>query len=152
MSTLNVNNINDATGAGSNIALDNQGNVVCAANVQMHSLNSAGLGRNLFINGAQEIVQRGAVGQADVTQVFGTDRWYIHADPGATFTWDQQPATADMQAAGLAYCLRIRNASAVYQIRQCIELPGLGNAGVFQPNSQWTITVSYTHLTLPTTD
>ena len=139
MSTLNVNEIQHSSGAGSNIALDNQGNVVCAADVQLHSLNGAGLGRNLFINGAQEVCQRGATGQANVTQVFGTDRWYIHSDPGATFTWDQQPATADMQAAGLAYCLRIRNASAVYQIRQCIELPGAGIAGVFQPNSQWTI-------------
>ena len=65
MSTLNVNEIQHSTGTGSNITLDDQGNVVCAADVQMASQNNGPLAgfRNQIINGdfRQGFLQQGRV-------------------------------------------------------------------------------------------
>jgi len=105
------------------------------------SLNGGPLAgfRNQIINGAMNVVQRGAAGETGVSRVYTTDRWYVHNDVAQTYTWDQINATGDLLAAGFAKVLRVRNASAVYQFRQLIELPAAGQRGQFVEGSTWTV-------------
>ena len=60
MSTVQTNRVQHSSGAGNNIQLDDQGNVVCAADVQMASQNNAQLAgrRSVIINGDMMINER----------------------------------------------------------------------------------------------
>ena len=135
MSTVNTTNVKNAASPVNNIELSTTGDTT------IQSLNTGPLAgfRNQLINGNMRVSQRGSAGQANVSQVYTCDRWYVHSD--GNYTWDKVAATADMKAAGLTYALRIRNAASIYQIRQCIELPDTGEAGVFVSGSKWTISI-----------
>jgi hypothetical protein len=84
-------------------------------------------GRNVIINGAMNVWQRGTSFTAAST--YTTDR----------FTVDNGTVTRQTGTGQFPYCLRIANTSINPAIRQGIELPVAGNAGLFTVGSTWTV-------------
>jgi len=99
MSTLKTTNIQNASSATTNIALDTSGNVTVGNNVTVGGGITASSGtvvmsspytmRNKIINGAMVIDQRNAGASSTNTGVYTVDRWKFAASQASKFTWQQ---------------------------------------------------------------
>ena len=147
MSQINVTNIQHETGAGSNITLDASGNVVCAADVQMASLNSSFLSgfRNQIINGGLNVWQTGTtVGIPDSTPTYAADRWNMRSIGSAQTVYKvgAPGSTVGSLPAGFSGGIESNQTSgATIHLCQGIELARTGNAGIFANGTQWTMSV-----------
>ena len=89
--------------------------------------------RNLIINGAMQVAQRGT---SQTAQGYNSvDRWYLYNSGG---TYSQETSGGPD---GFSHYLKCAGATGSVIFAQAIELPATGNAGVFY-NGQ-TITLSY---------
>ena len=114
-------------------SVSNTGNVVAAGDVQTTSLNSAGLGRSLLINGGFAIWQRGTNGGGVGYQT--ADRWRLGSNaPNLQRVF---PPDSDGIPCGVAG--RLTGAAGGALIRQAIELPEPGRRAPFVEGTQWTL-------------
>jgi hypothetical protein len=102
--------------------------------IDNNGVNLGQLGnRNLIINGALQVAQRGT---SQTNSSYGSvDRWYIYSS-GGTFTQETSSPPE-----GFSHYLTCTSATGSVIVSQAIELPATGSAGVFY-NGQ-TITISY---------
>ena len=80
MSTLKVNTIQDTTGNDA-LTIDSSGNVTASQGFVPSTQLSH---RNLIINGAMQIDQRGTTTATTITGSFGNDRWFARESTGGT--------------------------------------------------------------------
>ena len=141
MSTINVTTIQHESGSGNNIVLDNQGNVVCAADIQSTSQNGGQLAgfRNQLISGDVSVWQRGtSFTTPNGTAIYSADRWLCNT----TTSGIELEQRAQNNPPGFAYSLRTDGGSdnkSGSNLCQSIELPGAGLPGPFALDSVWTI-------------
>jgi len=148
MSTVNATTYQHESGAGSNITLDNQGNVVCAADIQSTSQNGGQLAgfRNQLINGGFRVAQRGddffSSAPADTDDPYTLDRWCVSSIASA------QPTRVARQnndaPPGFAWSVALyANGNPAGASRQsfiqAIELQRPGNNNQFVVGSTWTL-------------
>ena len=107
---------------------------MAVSQIDNNGVNLGQLGnRNLIINGAMQVAQRGT---SQTSSSYGSvDRWYIYSS-GGTFTQNTSSPPE-----GFSHYLTCTSATGSFIISQAIELPATGSAGVFY-NGQ-TITISY---------
>ena len=142
MSQINVTNIQHESGAGSNITLDDQGNVdvagnvVAAGDVQMASLNGGPLAgfRNKVINGCFRVWARGTECTNPGGRRYTADRW---KETSATVGAVVKRSTN--APAGFTYSAELDANSGAFQ--QGIELDEPNTNGIFAIGSQWTLSV-----------
>ena len=128
MSVLNVTTIQHESGSGNNIVLDSDGNVVCAADVQMASLNGGQIGfRNQIVNGSLLVWARGT---SSDTVGYGADRMYF-ANAGTDGN-NERDTNAPAES-GLQFTYAI-NPGAI--LVNSVEVPQ--NGAPFINGSQWT--------------
>ena len=140
MSTVQTNRIQHSTGAGNNIQLDNQGNVVCAANIQSTSQNDSQLCgfRNELMNADFDVW---TLWNADVTMGpteggndgYALPRWHIANGSGVRFVREEGGP-----APGSAYMAVRSNPAGGAEVGQGVEIINNAN-GRFEVGSTWTL-------------
>ena len=124
MSTIAVNAITDASA----------GNTTTINGVTPNSANV--IGKNLVINGAMQIAQRGTSGSTSSTGYLSVDRFIVNAN-GTSVTLAQ---SSDVPAnTGLEYSMSFTRTASGQDFRHAVELPADGKAG----RLDGTLTVSY---------
>lgn len=120
MSQLNVDAIHSESGSNSNIELDNSRNTTCKGNLTVDgniSVTGTGLTdtksfRNLIINGAMQVAQRGTVTGITGQVYGGPDRFETHINGLGTWTTSQATSTADHNTTGFYHSLKLQNTTA----------------------------------------
>ena len=102
MSTLKVNTIQDTTGNDA-ISIGSDGSVGFVQTQMSH--------RNLIINGAMQVAQRGTSAFTPSAQTYTLDRWFAISDPGSKFTV-QQNAGSVTPPVGFSKYLGVTSTSA----------------------------------------
>jgi hypothetical protein len=87
-------------------------------------------GRNLLINGAMQIWQRGT--SFSVNNAYNADRWLVDTNGGGGGQSTDAPD-------GFTYSLKIDPSSSNAALRQAIELPAAGEGGVFRSGQKFTL-------------
>ncbi|MBR52170.1 hypothetical protein CMK19_00200, partial [Candidatus Poribacteria bacterium] len=105
MSQLNVDGIRSANGTGDAISLAAASNT-CTANITNIP------GRNLIINGAMQVAQRGTVTGITGQVYGGPDRFETHINGLGTWTTSQATSTADHNTTGFYHSLKLQNTTA----------------------------------------
>jgi len=102
MSTLKVNTIQDTTGNDA-ISIGSDGSVGFVQTQMSH--------RNLIINGAMQVAQRGTSAFTPSASTYTLDRWFAVSDPGSKFTV-QQNAGSVTPPVGFSKYLGVTSTSA----------------------------------------
>ena len=124
MSTIAVNAITDA----------NDGNTTTINGVTPNSANV--VGKNLVINGAMQIAQRGTSGSTSSTGYLSVDRFIVNANGTSVTLAQSSDAPANT---GLEYSMSFTRTASGQDFRHAVELPADGKAG----RLDGTLTVSY---------
>jgi hypothetical protein len=124
MSTIAVNAITDA----------NAGNTTTINGVTPNSANV--VGKNLVINGAMQIAQRGTSGSTSSTGYLSVDRFIVNANGTSVTLAQSSDAPANT---GLEYSMSFTRTASGQDFRHAVELPADGKAG----RLDGTLTVSY---------
>lgn len=136
MSQLKTNSITNIGNTGdANIVLGDSGDT------QVQSLNSGPLGgyRNVLINGAMMVHQRGTSNSSASAAYLTADRWLSNNNSTSSIFNDTSLAPI-----GFAKALRVNRSSGSPWVAQGVELPQLTNGnlrapGPFVENSVWTL-------------
>jgi hypothetical protein len=124
MSTIAVNAITDA----------NAGNTTSINGVTPNANNV--VGKNLVINGAMQIAQRGTSGSTSSTGYLSVDRFIVNANGTSVTLAQSSDAPANT---GLEYSMSFTRTASGQDFRHAVELPADGKAG----RLDGTLTVSY---------
>ena len=124
MSTIAVNAITDASA----------GNTTTINGVTPNSANV--IGKNLVINGAMQIAQRGTSGSTSSTGYLSVDRFIVNANGTSVTLAQSSDAPANT---GLEYSMSFTRTASGQDFRHAVELPADGKAG----RLDGTLTVSY---------
>lgn len=124
MSTIAVNAITDASA----------GNTTTINGVTPNSANV--VGKNLIINGAMQIAQRGTSGSTSSTGYLSVDRFIVNANGTSVTLAQSSDAPANT---GLEYSMSFTRTASGQDFRHAVELPADGKAG----RLDGTLTVSY---------
>jgi hypothetical protein len=133
----------EAAGAGGavNATINGDGSAVFAGDAQMASLNGGQLAgyRNVLINGAMMVHQRGTSNSSALAAYLTADRWLSNSNSTSSIFNDTALAPI-----GFAKALRVNRSSGSPWVAQGVELPQLTNGnlrgpGPFVGNSVWTL-------------
>tara|TARA_Y100000389_G_scaffold34169_1_gene29050 strand:+ start:767 stop:1693 length:927 start_codon:yes stop_codon:yes gene_type:complete len=124
MSTIAVNAITDASA----------GNTTTINGVTPNTSNV--IGKNLVINGAMQIAQRGTSGSTSSTGYLSVDRFIVNANGTSVTLAQSSDAPANT---GLEYSMSFTRTASGQDFRHAVELPADGKAGRLDE----TLTVSY---------
>lgn len=158
MSTLRASNLQNASSATVNLALDANGNVTIGNNATVTGTLAMGssFARNRLINGNMSVYQRGSVA-ATTSGAYTLDRWFV-TPTGATVTVTQSTSVVPT---GFGYSLNVAGASSVtnvsaYQRIESLNVTDLASgtaitvSGWIRQSTGSAVTTATVALTTPT--